>query len=85
MGKESKAWAFDERWYLNCNNWVFFFFPLKRNTVRTNLYAFGKADAGSFDTAFMELYFMKKNIQSVISSGFLSQLTAKLIDICHKF
>ena len=62
MGKESNAWAFDERWYyLNCNNWVFFFFPLKRNTVRTNLYAFGKADAGSFDTAFMELQFMKKN------------------------
>ena len=42
---------------------------------------FWKAYAGSFDTAFMELYFMKKNIQLLITSGFSSQLTAKLIVI----
>ena len=53
----------------------------KKYCIRTNLYAFGKADAGSFDTAFMELYFMKKNIQLVITSGFLSQLTKLVIGL----
>ena len=57
------------------------FLSIEKRYSTNEPYAFGKADGGSFDTAFMELYFMKKNIQLLITSDFLSQLYATLIAI----